>query len=117
MDSEFNQYNHLLESYITDYTREYGERNARKIINTIKSSKHTANLLNQSSTGRFLPNVGDFNSFVLSNFSLSFAKTSKIRFASIILLNYWHNDVNNSLNIASEEEVLYLFNRIINTTT
>jgi hypothetical protein len=117
MDSKFNQYNNLIENYLTDYTREYGERNTRKIINIIKSSKHTANLLNQSLTRRFVPNVGDFNSFVLSNLSLSFARTSKIRFASIILLNYWHNDVNISLNIASEEEVLYLFNRIINTTT
>lgn len=117
MDTKFNQYNNLLENYLTDYSREYGERNARKIINTIKNSKHTANLLNQSSTRRFVPNVGDFNSFVLSNLSLSFARTSKIRFASIILLNYWHNDVNIPLNIASEEEVIYLFNRIINTTT
>jgi hypothetical protein len=117
MDTEFNKYNKLQQNYLTDYTREYGERSTWKIINTIKNSKHTANLLNQSSTGRFVPNVGDFNSFVLSNLSLSFARTSKIRFASIILLNYWHNDVNISLNIASEEEVTYLFNKIINTTT
>ena len=48
MDSKFKQYNNLLENYLTDYSREYGERNARKIINTIKNSKHTANLLNQS---------------------------------------------------------------------
>ena len=117
MQSNFQEYNLLLENYLTNYTYEYGERSVKKIINTIKNSKHTINLLNQSSTKRFVPNAGDFNSFVLSNLSLSFARTSKIRFASIVLLNYWHNDVNVSLNIASEDEVIYLFNRIINTTT
>lgn len=117
MQSKFEEYNLLMENYLNDYVREYGERSAKKIINTIKNSKHTINLLNQSLTKQFVPNAGDFNSFVLSNLSLSFAKTSKIRFASIVLLNYWHQDINITQNLASKDEIVYLFNRILNTTT
>lgn len=98
MESNFKEFDALVEDYLESYVREFGERSAEKTIRTIKNSKHSANLLNQSASKRAVPNAGDFNSFILSNLSLSFSKTSKVRFASIILLWKWHNEVQLPLN-------------------
>lgn len=116
MQSDFQNYKILLENYLNNYISEYGTKSAKKTIETIQKSKHSINLLHQSATKGFVPTVGDFNSFVLSNLSLSFAKKSKIRFASIILFNHWHNDVNIELQLLSEYEVISLFNRILEKT-
>lgn len=105
-------YKLLFESYTSDFMSEYGTKSTMGIIETIQKSKHSINLLHQSATNGFVPTVADFNSFVLSNLSLSFSKKPKIRFASIILFNHWHNDVNVSMNLLSEDEVVSLFNRI-----
>lgn len=113
----WNEFNRLVDLYISDYSHEYGARNATKIIRTIINSKHTSNLLSQSSSKNFVPNAEDFKSFVLRNKAFSSVSSSKIKFASVILLNHWHNDVNNSLNLISENLVLLLFNRIINSKT
>ena len=117
MQSKFEEYNNLKRNYLENYIREYGERSAMKTIAIIQKSKHSIDLLHQSTTKGFVPTVRDFNTFVLNNLSMTFAKTSKLRFASIILFNHWHNDVNTELELASEEQVINIFNRIIKTTT
>ena len=117
MESKFDNYNVLLENYVSDYAREYGERSVKKTRSTIENSKHTRNLLNQSFTGQFLPNRGDFNSFVLSNLSFTFASTAKVKFASVVLLNHWNNEVNHKLKIASQEDIIYVLRQIITQTT
>lgn len=116
MINDFQDYKILFKNYTSSYISEYSTKSAMKTIETIQKSKHSINLLHQSATRCFVPTVGDFNSFVLSNLSLSFAKTSKIRFASIILFNHWHNDVNAELQLLSEYEVISLFNRILEKT-
>jgi hypothetical protein len=116
MTNDFQEYKNLFNNYTSSYISEYGTKSAIKTIETIQKSKHSINLLHQSATRGFVPTVGDFNSFVLSNLSLSFAKTSKTRFASIILFNHWHNDVNVELQLLSEHEVISLFNRILEKT-
>ena len=116
MTNNYQNYKNLLDNYTSSYISEYGTKSARKTIETIQKSKHSINLLHQSATKHSVPTVGDFNSFVLSNLSLSFAKKSKIRFASIILFNHWHNDVNVELELLSEYEVISLFNRILEKT-
>ena len=116
MTNYFQDYKILLNNYTSSYISEYGTKSAMKTIETIQKSKHSINLLHQSATRGFVPTVGDFNSFVLSNLSLSFAKKSKIRFASIILFNHWHNDVNVELQLLSEYEVISLFNKILEKT-
>lgn len=116
MKLNIQNYKFLLETYVTDYMNEYGRKSTMKTIEIIQNSKHSINLLHQSATKGFVPTVGDFNSFVLSNFSLTFSKTPKIKFASIILFNHWYNDVNVEMQLISEHEAISLFNRILEKT-
>tara|TARA_B110000208_G_C11668764_1_gene394405 strand:+ start:96 stop:449 length:354 start_codon:yes stop_codon:yes gene_type:complete len=116
MTNDYQNYKNLLNNYTDSYFSEYGTKSAIKTMETIQKSKHSINLLHQSTTRGFVPTVGDFNSFVLSNLSLSFAKKTKVRFASIVLFNHWHNDVNVELQLLSECEIISLFNRILEKT-
>ncbi|AEH00432.1 hypothetical protein [Lacinutrix sp. 5H-3-7-4] len=116
MESKFRELNKLFDDYVNNYIREYGERNSGKIINTIKTSKHTSNLINQSASKRVIPSANDFKSTTLGNLSLSFARTAKVRFATLILLYIWHNEVQIPLNLGSEADTISLLNRILNTT-
>lgn len=116
MENNYQTYKSLLENYTSSYIGEYGSKSAMKTIRTIQNSKHSINLLHQSASKGFVPTVKDFNTFVLSNLSMSFAKTEKVKFASIILFNHWHNDVNVELELASEEQVIHIFNSILKYT-
>jgi hypothetical protein len=116
MINNYQDYKMVFNNYISSYFSEYGTKSATHTIETIQKSKHSIKLLHQSATKGFVPTALDFNSFVLSNLSLSFAKKAKVRFASIVLFNHWHNDVNAELQLLSEYEVISLFNRILEKT-
>jgi hypothetical protein len=98
-------YNEIKEGLIKDYFREKGEVKARKIITKINNSKHTGSFMYESRSRRIIPTAKDLGSTVLSNVSLSFARPSTVKFACLILLDKWNNEVNHELYLASEEHL------------
>ena len=107
------EFKNLIESYIGDYVREYGERSARKTIETIISSKFTELFLRRSIATGVIPTHKAIETCVLNNFSFTFANRRKVRFASIMLLNIWNNEVNKELYLASDSQTGEIFQIII----
>ena len=109
---EFSNYNRLYDEYVDQFVREYGERKALKVGNTIKMSKHTKSLMSQSINLGVVPSSKDFRATVLSNMSLAFSSTQTIRFASVILFNIWQNEINLNVNMLSGDRTVELFEKI-----
>lgn len=98
-------YSEIKEGIIKDYFRENGEIKARKIITKINNSSHTGSFMYQCRSRRIIPSAKDLGSTVLSNISLSFARPSTVKFASLILLDKWNNEINSELHLASDERL------------
>ncbi|AFU69147.1 MULTISPECIES: hypothetical protein [Psychroflexus] len=105
-------YSETKEGIIKDYFRENGEAKARKIITKINNSKHTGSFMYQSRSRRMTPTANDLGSTVLSNVSLSFARPSTVKFACLILLDKWNNEINNDLYLASEERLISIIRSV-----
>lgn len=104
-----NSYYEIKEDIIKQYFRESGEVKARKIITKINNSRHTASFMYDTRSKRIIPVYEDISAAVLSNVSLSFARSSTVRFACLILLDKWNDEVNQELQLASE----YQLNKIL----
>jgi hypothetical protein len=113
--NEFNKYETLFHNYFERFHAEIGSRKTDKIVNTIINSKHTKNLFEQSVKGHFFPTLKDFESFVLSNgLAFAFASSEKVAFASIVMLNLWHETINLKMNLANELNLISTFNSMVN---
>lgn len=95
-----------------EFSRLYGQKKALKIVYKIKNSKHTASLIRQSQLNRISPSLKDFNSCVVGNLSFSFSPTDTVRFATLILIEKWHIEVNQNLNLISDQKLCELVDNI-----
>jgi hypothetical protein len=112
--NEFEDYEILFQTYFNKFNEEHGSRKTDKIIQTIGGSKYTSDLFKQSIEGNFTPTIKDFETFVFSsNFTFTFASREKVAFASIVMLNLWHDTVNLKMNLATELTLISLFNGMI----
>ena len=112
--NEFEDYEILFQTYFNKFKNEHGSNKTDKIVRTIGSSKYTSDLFRQSIEGNFTPTIKDFETFVFScSFSYTFASREKVAFASIVMLNFWHDTVNLKMNLANELTLISLFNGMI----
>lgn len=105
-------YSEIKEGLIKDYFREKGEAKARKIITKINNSRHTASFMYQCRSRRIIPSSEDLGATVLSNVSLTFARPSTVKFACLILLDKWNNEINNEFYLASEERLMIILQSV-----
>lgn len=105
-------YNEIKEDIIKQYFRERGEVKARKIKAKIDNSRHTARFMYETRSKRIVPVDKDISVAVLSNVSLSFARPSTVKFACLILLDKWNDEINQDLHLASEDQLIRILRSI-----
>lgn len=105
-------YSDIKERAFEEYLRENGEVKTRKIIAKINNSRHTGSFMYQCRSKRIIPSANDLGSTVLSNVSLSFARPSTVKFACLILLDKWNNEINTELYLASEQQVINILRSV-----
>ncbi|RYH75532.1 hypothetical protein EVU94_00825 [Flavobacteriaceae bacterium 144Ye] len=109
---EFENYILQYQNQFNVFAQEYGMKKVRTIKSIVEKSKHTQSLLNQSLNNMILPTTKDFGSCIMSNLRLSLSSTDKIRFATILLVDIWHNKVNTIIGLADDEKLVELLNSI-----
>lgn len=108
----YDKYEVITQRSYTEFSRLYGQKKVLKIEAKIKSSKHTTNLISQSLIKKIAPSLKDFNATVLGNLSFSLSPTHTIRFAILVLIEKWHLEVNQRLNLLSDQEMCALVENI-----
>ena len=97
-----------------DFLREFGERKTRKIVALINNSRHTGSLLYQCRSRKLVPTAKDLGATVYSNLSMTFAKSSTVKFACFLLLDKWNHEVNREFNLASDQHLISIINGVRN---
>lgn len=95
-----------------NYAREYGNKKAKEIESLILNSKFTSGLINNCRQNRKVPSVKDIGACVMSNMSMAFAKTATTRFACHILLDKWNWEINEELQLISDEDLIKIYHEI-----
>ena len=107
----------LFTIYYNQFLHEFGERKIRKITEIINNSKHTKSLLDQCNQKRFAPTATDLRQCILCNIKLSFSTKPTEFMAMAILLKKFNDEINIDNYLASDEEVVKIYNRFNNTFT
>lgn len=98
--------------YYDNFRIKKGDSKVSKIVKTINNSKHTGSFLYQSRQKRIVPRAFDFGACVNSNFLLGISGFDNTKFAAIMLLDKWNNEVNSELGLIDDNELLSLFYEI-----
>lgn len=103
----------LVDPFIDDYTREYGERRVRKIISKIENSKSVKNYLIKLQEIGLVPHPKDVIVTVMNSPYFPLANKYTVGFASVYLLTKWNNEINADGNIASDYDLEMIFREIM----
>lgn len=102
-----------INSFLTDYKTEFGERNLRKLINEVNSAKRFNSFIVECKTRRLLPNPNDFYACIMNSIFYSFAGKYKLIALSMLLLNRWNEDVNKTYGLMDENDLDHFAKRLI----
>ena len=106
-----------LNSFITEFSREFGERSFNSINNKIANSNKISNLIQASRTKRLPPLSGDIVPNVMGIPSFMFSNKIKVTLASFLAFERWNKECNHNEQYLSDFEMYSVLQGILKSCT
>ena len=103
----------VINSYLTDYKVEFGDKKFRKLVAEVDSSKRYTAFISECSNRQLKPTPSSFYECIMNSFLVSFSSKSKLVALAMLLLTRWNNEVNSNNLILSQSEVDTYASKII----
>ena len=103
----------LFQEYVSQYLKEYGEKKAKEIADSVNNSNKCNKFLVEANRLRFQVTADNFVGTVLSSISFSFSNAETVCLASLLLLFRWQLEIGIPFLITDDSNLSEMFFRII----